>query len=38
MLGHLVYQRDIAERRTTLTPILPQFVRRAIANLFRRHP
>ncbi len=36
MLGHLVYQHDPAERRIPLTPILPQFVRRAIYSLF--HP
>ncbi len=37
MLGHLVYQRDLSERREPLTPILPQFIRRAIAAMFRRH-
>ncbi len=37
MLGHLVCQRDFAERRVPLTPILPQFVRRAIYSLFHPH-
>jgi len=32
MLGNLVYNRDPAERRIPLTPILPQFVRRANGN------
>jgi hypothetical protein len=36
MLGNLVYNRDPAERRIPLTPILPQFVRRAIAAFFHR--
>jgi hypothetical protein len=37
MLGNLVYNRDPAERRIPLTPILPQFVRRAIHAFFHRH-
>ena len=37
MLGHLVYNRGADEPAHPRTPLLPAFLRRAIAALFRRH-
>ena len=37
MLGHLVYNRGVDEPAHLRAPLLPFFVRRVIAALFRRH-
>jgi len=37
MLGHLVHNPDLNERSSVYRPILPGWVRRAFAALFRRH-
>ena len=37
MLGHLVHNPDLDERSNAYRPLLPQWVRRALAALFRRH-
>jgi hypothetical protein len=37
MLGHLVHNPDLNERSVAHPPMLPQWVRRAFAALFRRH-
>lgn len=36
MLGHLVFNRGENARETYSTPLLPAFLRRAIAALLRR--
>jgi hypothetical protein len=37
MLGHLVHNHELDERPISHPPILPQWMRRALAVLFRRH-
>ena len=37
MLGHLVHIHELDERPISHPPILPQWMRRAFAVIFRRH-
>lgn len=37
MLGHLVHNPDLDERSTARRPMLPAWMRRAFAAIFRRH-
>jgi hypothetical protein len=37
MLGHLVHIHELDERPISHPPMLPQWMRRALAALFRRH-
>ncbi len=37
MLGHLVHNPELDERASMHPPMLPKWMRRAFAALFRRH-